>query len=154
MESLGNLELCEFVNKSKLQSLINSGLLKEEWTQEDINKKHKWFNTHNYKGEIEAMENYYNRLDTNGMIQINYRKDEQQGRHKLSNCLSSMKRIYRNYLLCDDYYDFDMVNSCATILLYLGLLHNSKNLRCLRLYVNNRQKWFNKIKKEFNCDDK
>lgn len=151
---LGNVELCEFVNKSKLLSLIDSGLLKEEWTQEDVNKKHKWFNTHRFKGENEALRNYYNNLDENGMIQIAYKKDSNQGRHKLSNCLSSMKRIYRNYLLCDDYYDFDMVNSCATILLHLGTLNNSKNLRCLKLYVNNRQKWFNKIKKEFKCDDK
>lgn len=154
MESLGNLELCEFVNKSKLQLLITSGLIKEQWTQEDLNKKHKWFNTHNYEGEIDTLQSYYNNLDENEMIQINYRKDSNQGRYKLPNCLSSMKRTYRNYLIYDTYYDFDMVNSCATILLYLGLKHNSKNLRCLKLYVNNRQKWFDKIKKEFKCDTK
>ncbi len=147
------LTLSEYVNKSKLQTLINSGLLKEEWTQEDIDKKHKWFNTHNYRGENEALQNYYNRLDSNGIVQITYRKDSNQGRYKLPNCLSSMKRTHRNYLLCDDYYDFDMVNSCATILLHLGTKHNSKNLRCLKLYVNNRQRWFNTIKKEFKCDD-
>lgn len=154
MESLGNLELCEFVSKSKLQSLINSGLLREQWNQEDNGKKHKWFNTHNYRGEIDALQWYYNNLDENEMIQINYRKDSNQGRYKLSNSLSSMKRIHRNYLIHDTYYDFDMVNSCATILLYLGLKHGSKNLRCLKLYVNNRQKWFDKIKKEFKCDTK
>lgn len=152
MES--NFELCEFVDKSRLQSLINSGLCREEWTQEDVDKKYKWFNTTHFRGELEALQNYYNRLDDNGMVIITYRKDEEQGRYKLPNCLSLMKRIYRNYLLHDKYYDFDMVNSCASILLYLGLKHNSKNLRCLKLYVNNRQKWFNKIKKEFKCDDK
>jgi hypothetical protein len=36
MESLGNIELCEFVNKSKLQSLITSGLLKEETVSSGI----------------------------------------------------------------------------------------------------------------------
>jgi len=152
MES--NFELCEFVDKSRLQSLINSGLLKEEWTQEDRDKQHKWFNTTHYRGELEALQNYYNRLDDNGMAIITYKRNANQGRYKLPNCLSSMRRIYRNYLLHDKYYDFDMVNSCATILLHLGLKHNSKNLRCLKLYVNNRQKWFNKIKKEFKCDDK
>lgn len=149
-----NFELCEFVDKLKLHALINSGLLKEEWTETDMKKKYKWFNTHHYKGEIETLLNYYNNLDENGMVKIIYTKNEIQGRHKLPNCLSLMKRIYRNYLLIETYYDFDMVNSCATILLYLGLKHNSKNLRCLKLYVNNRQKWFNKIKKEFKCDDK
>lgn len=148
------LELCEFVDKSKLQTLINSGLLREEWTREDEDKTHKWFNTHNYRGELEALQNYYNSLDENGMIKIIYRKDGPVGRYKLPNCLSSMRRIYRNYLLEDLYYDFDMVNSCATILLHLGLKHESRNLRCVKLYVNNRQKWFNKIKKEFKCDDK
>lgn len=154
METLGNLELCEFVNKSKLQSLINSGLLKEEWTQEDIDKKHKWFHTHNYKGEIDSLQNYYNNLNENESNKITYRKDKNQGRYKLPNCLSSMKRTHRNYLVHDTYYDFDMVNSCSTILLHLGLKHNSKNLRCLKQYISNRQKWFNKIKKEFKCDDK
>lgn len=154
MESLGNLELCEFVNKLKLQLLINSGLLREQWTQEDTNKKHKWYNTHNFRGEIDALQSYYNNLDENEMIKITYTKDSNQGRYKLPNCLSSMKRIHRNYLIHDSYYDFDMVNSCATILLHLGLKHNSKNLRCLKLYVNNRQKWFDKIKKEFKCDTK
>lgn len=148
------LELCEFVDKSKLQTLINSGLLHEEWKQEDKNKIHKWFNTNNYKGELEALQNYYNSLDENGMTKIIYRKDGPVGRYKLPNCLSSMRRIYRNYLLEDLYYDFDMVNSCATILLHLGLKHNSRNLRCVKLYVKDRQKWFNKIKKEFKCDDK
>jgi len=151
---IGNLELCEFVNKSKLHELINSGLLKIEWTQEDREKKHKWFNTHHYSGELDTLSNYYNNLDENGMVKINYAKNEIQGRYKLPNCLSSIRRIYRNHLLHETYYDFDMVNSCATILLYLGLKHNSKNLRCLRLYNNNRQKWFNKIKKEFKCDNK
>ena len=148
------LELCEFVDKSKLQTLINSGLLHEEWKQEDKNKIHKWFNTNNYKGELEALQNYYNSLDENGMTKIIYRKDGLVGRYKLPNCLSSMRRIYRNYLLEDLYYDFDMVNSCATIILHLGLKHESKNLRCIKLYVKDRQKWFNKIKKEFKCDDK
>lgn len=149
-----NFELCEFVNKSKLQELINSGLCREEWSREDRDKKHKWFNTTHFEGELEALQNYYDRLDENGMTVITYRKNEEQGRYKLPNCLSSMRRIFRNYLLHDKYYDFDMVNSCSSILLHLGLRHNSKNLRCLKLYVNNRQKWFNKIKKEFKYDDK
>ena len=152
MES--HLELTEYVNKSKLQSLIHSGLLREEWTNEDKNKKHKWFNINNYKGEVEALTNYHNNLNDDGLIDITYRKNKQQGRHKLPNCLSSMRRVIRNHLLEDDYYDFDMVNSCATIILHLGLKHQSKNLRCLKLYVNNRQEWFNKIKNELNCDDK
>jgi len=154
MESQNGLELCEFVNKQKLLELINSGLLKNEWTNEDKNKKHKWFNTNHYRGEIDTIQSYYNSLDDNGMVKITYRKDKNYGRYKLCNCLSSMKRIYRNYLLFDCYYDFDMVNSCATIILYLGLKHNSKNLRCLSNYVNLRNKWFSKIKKEFKCDDK
>ena len=153
MEGQGNLELYEFVDKSKLTRLINSGKLKQEWSDEDKKKKHKWFNTTNFRGEMDALTTYFDNLDENGLVQITY-KNKKNGRYLLPNCLSSMRRVYRNYLLKDDYYDFDMVNSCASILLYLGTKHNSKNLRCLRLYVNNRQKWFNKIKKEFKCDDK
>lgn len=149
-----NFELCEFVDKSKLLALINSGLLKEGWTETDMKKKYKWFNTHHYKGEIEALTNYYNNLDENGMVKIIYTKNEIQGRHKLPNCLSLMKRIYRNYLLSETYYDFDMVNSCATILVHLGLKHRSKNIKEHERYINNRQEWFNKIKKEFKCDYK
>ena len=148
------LRLFEFVNKSKLHNLITSGLLNTEWTQEDRDKKHKSFNTKNYPGELQALEYYYNSLNSGGLIQIIYTNETGTGRYKLSNCLSSMRRIYRNYLLCDDYYDFDMVNSCSTILLHLASKHNSKNMKCLKSYVNNRQKWFNKIKKEFKCDDK
>ena len=149
-----NFELCEFVDKLKLHALINSGLLKEGWTETDMKKKYKWFNTRHYKGEIETLTNYYNNLDENGMVKIIYTKNEIQGRHKLPNCLSLMKRIYRNYLLSETYYDFDMVNSCATILVYLGLKHRSKNIKEHERYINNRQEWFNKIKKEFKCDDK
>lgn len=152
MES--NFELCEFVDKSRLQELINSGLLKEEWTQEDRDKKHKWFNTTHFRGELESLQNYHNRLDDNGMTVITYRKDTNQGRYKLPNCLSSMRRIYRNYLLHDKYYDFDMVNSCASILLYLGTKHKLQDIASLRRYVNNRKSWFNDIKKLFKCDDK
>lgn len=154
MEPTQILELCEIVDKQKLLELINSGLLGEVWTDEDKKKKHKWFNTKNYRGELETFQSYYNSLDGNGMVKITYRKDKNYGRYKLCNCSSSMRRIYRNYILEYLYYDFDMVNSCATILLHLGLKYNSKNLRCIRLYVNNRAKWFNKIKKEFKCDDK
>jgi len=150
-----SLRLFEFVDKSKLHNLITSGLvLNTEWTQEDKDKKHKWFNTKNYSGELQALEHYYNSLNSIGLTQITYTNETGIGRYKLPNCLSSMKRIYRNYLLCDDYYDFDMVNSCSTILLNLASKHNSKNMRCLKSYVNNRQKWFDKIKKEFKCDNK
>jgi hypothetical protein len=149
------LRLFEFVDKSKLHNLITSGLVSNvEWTQEDKNKKHKWFNTKNYQCELQSLEHYYNSLNSIGLTQITYTNETGIGRYKLPNCLSSMKRIYRNYLLCDDYYDFDMVNSCSTILLNLASKHNSKNMRCLKSYVNNRQKWFDKIKKEFKCDNK
>lgn len=157
MEGTQTLELCEIVDKQKLLELINSGLLGEVWTDEDKKKKHKWFNTKNYTGELEAFQSYYNSLDGNGMVKITYKKDKKYGRYKLYNCLSSMRRIYRNRVIEDLVYDFDMVNSCATILLYLVLKHLNhcyNNPKSLKLYVNNRQKWFNKIKKEFNCDDK
>lgn len=148
MES--NFELCEFVDKSRLQSLINSGLLKEEWTQEDRDKKHKWFNTTHFRGELEALQNYYNRLDDNGMTIITYKRDANQGRYKLPNCLSSMRRIYRNYLLHDKYYDFDMVNSCGTIIHYLAEKHNlTDKINTIIKYNKNRQKWINDIIKVF-----
>lgn len=148
------LELCEFVDKSKLQTLINSGLLKERWTDEDREKKHKSYVINKYEGPFQEMTDYYNNLNDDGLIKINYTKNKLQGRYSLPNCLSSKKRIYRNYLLCDDYYDFDMVNSCATILLHLGLKHESINLKGTKSYVKDRREWFNKIKKEFKCDDK
>lgn len=148
------IELYEFVNKSKLHQLINSGALKEQWNNEDLSKFHKSFNTRNYIGELDTLQDYYNSLDEHGMIKITYVKNDTQSRYKLPNCLSSMRRVVRNYIVNEDYYDFDMVNSCATIILHLGLKHSSKNLRNLKLYVNNRQKWFDKIKKEFKCDNK
>ena len=69
----GNLELYEFVDKSKLDMLINSGKLKQEWTQEDRNKKHKWFNTNTFRGEMDALITYSNNLDENGLVQITYK---------------------------------------------------------------------------------
>ena len=151
---IGNFELYEFVDKQKLQTLINSGLLNERWTDEDRKKKHKAYVINKYEGEFQEITDYYNNLNDNGLIKINYVKNKLQGRRLLPNCLSSKRRIYRNYLLCDDYYDFDMVNSCASILLYLGIKHKLQDIASLRRYVNNRKSWFKDIKEWFKCDDK
>ena len=150
-----DFQLCEYINKQKLLNLINSGLLYEEWTKEDREKKHKSYVINTFRGPKEQMLHLYNNLTENGFRIVNYSKDRLQGRHKLtSNCLSNMKRIYRNYLVCDDYYDFDMVNSCASIVLHLGLKHQSHSLNLPKSYVNNRSNWFKLVKKVLKCDDK
>jgi len=153
ISNTSNFQFCEYVDKSKLQTLIDSGILKDTWSEEDKKKKHKRYVINTFKGEKEQFENYLLNLNDNSTV-ITYTKDRRQGRHQVKNCLSSMKRIYRNYLVNEDYYDFDMVNSGPSILLHLCNKHNSKNSKGARTYVNKREEWFEIIRSELKCDDK
>ena len=65
-----------------------------------------------------------------------------------------MRRKVRNYCLKDDYYDFDMVNSCFSILRMLGQKHkelfNYSEFRFIDEYCDNRQEWINGLMEELN----
>ena len=149
MTILSKLQMREYVSKDKLYSFIQSGLARIEWTDKDRNKIYKNYIIHNYEGEIGQMNYYLEHMDKNGVYYVEYDIPAKlQGRHKISNSLTSMRRVVRNYLLCDDYYDFDMVNSFASILCMLAVKHNLRDYKIIKDYINDRTEWINGLMTE------
>lgn len=149
MTILSKLQMREYVSKDKLYSFIQSGLARAKWTDKDKKKSYKGYVVRNYEGEIGQMNYYLENMDENGMYYVEYDIPTKfQGRHKTSNCLTSMRRVVRNYLLCDDYYDFDMVNSFASILYMLAIKHNLRDYKIIEDYINNRIEWIKELMKE------
>lgn len=149
MTILSKLQMREYVSKDKLYSFIQSGLARTEWTDKDKKKSYKGYVVRNYEGEIGQMNYYLEHMDKNGLYYVEYDiPTKLQGRHKTPNCLTSMRRVVRNYLLCDDYYDFDMVNSFASILYMLAIKHNLRDYQIIEDYINDRTEWINGLMTE------
>jgi phage/plasmid-associated DNA primase len=153
MTILSKLQMREYVSKDKLYSFIQSGLARTEWTDKNKRQTYKGYVVRNYEGEIGQMNYYLEHMDENGMYYVEYDIPAKlQGRHKIPNCLTSMRRVVRNYLLCDDYYDFDMVNSFASILYMLAMKHNFRDYKILQDFINNRTDWIEGLMKELKKD--
>ena len=151
MTILSKLQMREYVCKDKLYSFIQSGLARTEWTDKDKKQLHKGYIVRNYEGEIGQVNYYLSHMDKNGLYYVEYDVPTKlQGRHKIPNSLTSMRRVVRNYLLCDDYYDFDMVNSFASILYMLAIKHNLRDYKIIEDYINNRTEWINGLMTELN----
>lgn len=147
------LTFCEYLNPSKLRELLESNTLRSEWTNENKKQYYKNFVVKTYSSEREQLE-YYLRGQTNGLSIIQYYKNQLQGRHHFRNCATTMRRKVRNFVLGDDYYDFDMVNSCFSILRMLGEKHKElftqSEFRYIDEYCGNRQQWMDGLMKELN----
>jgi phage/plasmid-associated DNA primase len=147
------LTFCEYVNPSKLQELLTSNTLRNEWTEKNKKQHHKNYVVRNFDNERHQLECYL-RDQINGLLKIQYYKKKLQGRFQFGNCATTMRRKLRNYCLKDDYYDFDMVNSCFSILRMLGQKHkelfNYSEFRYIDEYCDNRQEWTNGLMKELN----
>jgi len=153
MTILSKLQMREYVSKDKLYSFIQSGLARVEWNDKDKKKSYKGYVVRNYEGELGQMNYYLEHMDENGMYYVEYNIPAKlQGRHKIPNCLTSTRRVVRNYLLCDDYYDFDMVNSFASILYMLAMKHNFRDYKILQDFINNRTDWIEGLMKELKKD--
>jgi phage/plasmid-associated DNA primase len=147
------LTFCEYVNPSKLQELLTSDTLRNEWTEKNKKQHHKNYVVRNFDNERHQLECYL-RDQTNGLLKIQYYKKKLQGRFQFGNCATTMRRKLRNYCLKDDYYDFDMVNSCFSILRMLGQKHkelfNYSEFKFIDEYCDNRQEWINGLMEELN----
>ena len=151
MTILTKLQMREYVPKNKLTSFLESDFVRTIWTDEDKKKIHKSYVVKKFTGEKAQLDYYLNKMDKNGMTYVEYDvPSKNQGRHTMRNCLSSYRRIVRNYLLCDDYYDFDMINSFASIIYMLAKRYNLRDCNIIEDFVNNRTTWIEGLMKEMN----
>jgi hypothetical protein len=139
---LTNSSFNEKIPINNLISLLKSNHIKNKWTTDDEYNSAKYYYINEYK-QLETYLNKYNNLT--GSISVTYKKTKKNenytdyGRAFPSKAigLTSFRRVIRNTIIKDHYYDLDLQNAQLHILLNIC---KSNNIYCKNLenYVNNR----------------
>ncbi len=101
----------------------------------------------NYKEQFNLIKTYCSKIKKNGYsMSIKYSKSVKQptGRVYADGGIQNIWSLFRNALISDIYYDFDMVNAHPTILLHIC---KEKKIRSNELdyYVNNRERCLDEL---------
>ena len=103
-----------------------------------------------YEETQENLKKYYENLDDNGEIEINYRQNCSSGRYysdKFS--LQNMLNEIRSSIIHKDSTDIDFINSNITIIIYLAEKHKL-DIPNIKKYSNDRENILKKINNDRN----
>lgn len=133
----------EQIDKSKLNKLMDSDLLRKDFRYESIGKI--------YDSEKDLLIKYMKNMDKNGVVKVKYSKSMPYGRSNADHHLGlQMIRREIRQTICKDYYiDIDIDNCHPQILIQICKLNNIK-LEYIEHYVNNRDIILEDICKEYN----
>jgi len=132
MENLGNLErfeLYEFYNKQRLQTLLDSNSIIEQWNEDDLNNHHHKSYKSKFDGEREQLRWILDNLDKDGLLKVEYKRYNEIGRYYIQGKVgyTILRRLTRNYLCDGLYYDLDMKKAHLSLMFDLILKNEWNN---------------------------
>tara|TARA_R110000868_G_scaffold1577_2_gene12759 strand:- start:1552 stop:4782 length:3231 start_codon:yes stop_codon:yes gene_type:complete len=145
---LDTIEMCEVVPIQRIKALIKSGVLKENWGND--NDPHSFMVRQKYDNEIEQLTQYLKNYKLNeGGVSVKYlRPKHKWGRPFPANSLglTSMRRKIRNTLITELYKDFDLKSAQPNIIVTLC---KADKIVCDKIedFCLHKDEWFKKIMK-------
>ena len=144
-------ELYEYYERSRLEDLLNSDLLKETWSKEDLKDHHHKYYKKQFENERKQLQWILDNIDNDGLLKVKYVRNSEIGRHKISGKvgLVTLRRVVRNYLCDGIYYDFDIKNANMSIIMYLISKYDIQGLDTIKNYHDNYERTKIAIKNHF-----
>lgn len=148
-------ELYEYYERSRLEALLNSHLLREQWNDDDLTKYHNKYYRNQFQNEVKQIEWILNNINEDGLLKVKYVRSNRVGRYYISGkvSLTILRRVVRNYLCDGIYYDFDIKQANLSIMMHLIAKYNIQGVETIKHYHSNYDNWKRAIKNEFMLND-